>query len=157
MSPTAGVVSFVVFWSEGWCEVHVTFPYQLQCLHVRSSINCSWIAVYCDCAALNSANYTLRVLLLSFVITNTCEGYCTMPVKSSRVDANTCLDARDHPDALATVKLDSWIVCVAREEHVSRLLSASGWWVICMWVRSLCWALHVRTACIAICKVVSKE
>ena len=30
-----------------------------------------------------------------------------MPVKSSRVDANTCLDARDHPNALANVKLDS--------------------------------------------------
>lgn len=41
MSPTAGVVLFVVFWSEGRCEVHVTCPYQLQCLHVRSSINCS--------------------------------------------------------------------------------------------------------------------
>ena len=56
MFPTAFVVSFVVFWSEGWCELHVTCACQLQCLHVKSSINCSGIAVYCDCHALNSAN-----------------------------------------------------------------------------------------------------
>ena len=40
MSPTAVVVLFVVFWSEGWCELHVSCSCQLQCLHVKNSINC---------------------------------------------------------------------------------------------------------------------
>ena len=41
MSPRAVVVSFVVFWSKGQWELHVTFSCQLQCLHVKSSIDCS--------------------------------------------------------------------------------------------------------------------
>lgn len=150
--------------------------FYLSCFGLKEGVKCTWHALIncsvCTWGVVSTARELLSIVIVLrwTVRTSRYAFFCcrlSLPIrvkgtvrcqfKSSRVDANTCLDARDHPDALANVKLDSWIVCVAREEHVSRLLSASGWWVICMWVRSLCWALHVRTACIAICKVVSKE